>query len=295
MNFSDRESENRNIIWLASYPKSGNTWFRIFLSNLLAGKNAEADINSLHSTPIASCRTMFENALGVESSSFSHDEIDLMRPEFYRSIAFETAPGEKTWHKIHDAFTKNLNGEWIFPPEIAFCALYFLRNPMDVAVSAANHFACSIDKSIANMNNPQFALAASQHTLPAQLRQILLTWSGHVRSWIDSPVRVLVVRYEDMKFDTFNTFRKAVEFIGLDKSGEEIKDAIRKSSFDVLQKQEIRNGFKEKSPKAELFFRKGKVGDWHNHLNASQVDALINCHSELMKLFGYLENGKPTY
>lgn len=292
---SIREPENKNIVWLASYPKSGNTWFRIFLSNLLSGKDEEVDINSLNSAPIASCRNMFEDVIGVESSCFFPDEIDLMRPDFYRGISAEIPAGEKSYHKIHDAFTKNLNSEWIFPPEVAFCALYFLRNPLDIAVSAASHFNCTIDKSIENMNNPQFTLADNRYTLSSQLRQILLTWSGHVRSWINSPVNTLVVRYEDMKFDPFNTFRLAVEFIGLDRTEEEIEAAIRKSSFDAVRKQEARNGFKEKSQGAKSFFRKGEAGDWRNHLNASQVQKLLDNHSEVMEQFGYLENGKPTY
>jgi hypothetical protein len=295
MNPQIQKSENRNIIWLASYPKSGNTWFRVFLSHLLAEKNEDVDINSLHLTPIASCRHLFEETLALESSCFSNDEIDLMRPDFYRNTSFDTAVGAKNYHKIHDAFTKNQNGEWIFPPEVTFCALYFLRNPLDIAVSAANHFACTLDKAIENMNNPQFALAGNKYTLPTQLRQILLTWSEHVLSWINSPVNVLVVRYEDMKFDTFNTFSKAVEFIGLDKTEEEIKNAISKSSFKTLQKQEIQNGFKEKQQNTKMFFRKGEVGDWHNHLSPVQVKKLLNSHAEVMELFGYLENGKPTY
>ncbi|MDD5698154.1 MAG: sulfotransferase domain-containing protein [Victivallaceae bacterium] len=295
MNSPIRKSETRNVIWLASYPKSGNTWFRIFLSNLLSDKAAEMNINALYSTPIASCRKMFEESLGIESSCFSNDEIDLMRPDFYRNISSETAAGKKTYHKVHDAFTKNLNGEWILPPEITFCALYFLRNPLDIAVSAANHFGYTFDKAIENMNNPQFALADNSSTLPPQLRQILLGWSGHVLSWINAPVRVLVIRYEDMKFDTFATFKKAVEFIGFDKTPAEIRAAISRSSFEVLQEQETRNGFKERSHKAKLFFRKGEVGDWRNHLNPAQVKKLLDCHSEVMELFGYLKDGEPAY
>ncbi len=100
-----------NIVWLASYPKSGNTWFRIFLSNLLSEKEEEQDINSLYSTPIASCRSMFEESLSIESSDLSNDEIDLMRPEFYRNISSEVKDEEKSYHKIHDAYIKNQNDE----------------------------------------------------------------------------------------------------------------------------------------------------------------------------------------
>ena len=291
----NQKSKIKNIVWLASYPKSGNTWFRIFLSNLLSEENEEQDINSLYSTPIASSRSMFEDSLSIESSDLTNDEIDLMRPEFYRNISYEAHDSEQSYHKIHDAFTKNKNDEWIFPPEITHGAVYFLRNPLDVSVSFANHSTCSLDKSIKNMNNPEFAFCDNKNSLSNQLRQILLTWSGHVLSWINAPVPVCFIRYEDMKQDSFNTFKKAVKFMELDKSDEEIRSAIKKSSFDNLQKQEKEKGFKERSQKSKSFFRKGEVGDWRNHLNEAQIINIKNNNSKVMEMFGYIKNGKPVF
>ena len=65
------------IIWLASFPKSGNTWFRIFLANLAAGENGPADINNLDERGgIASSRHEFEAATMLDSGLISHDDID---------------------------------------------------------------------------------------------------------------------------------------------------------------------------------------------------------------------------
>ena len=72
------------IIWLASYPKSGNTWFRVFLTNLLRDADTPASINELESTPIASARGIFDNNIGFEASDLTADEIDRLRPELYR-------------------------------------------------------------------------------------------------------------------------------------------------------------------------------------------------------------------
>ena len=170
-----------------------------------------------------------------------------------------------------------------------------MRNPLDIAISFANHSACSLDKAIKNMNNPEFAFCDNRNSLSNQLRQILLTWSEHVLSWMNAPVPVCIIRYEDMKLDSFNTFKKAVKFMELDKSDEEIRTAIDNSRFDNLQKQEKEKGFKEKSQKADSFFRKGEVGDWHNHLNKAQVVNIINKHSKVMKMFGYIKNGLPVF
>ena len=249
----------RNLVWLASYPKSGNTWFRVFISNLFGGKdNDEADINTPYSKFIASNRNLFEGYFGIESSDLTNDEIDLMRPEFYRNLSLETGDSNKLYLKKHDAFTRNSNKEWIIPSDITFGAIYFIRNPLDVAVSYTYHHNSTLDKMIENMNNPKFTISESNIDLSAQLRQILLTWSEHVLSWINSPIDICILRYEDMKLDSFNTFKKAVDFLKLDKTDEEITDAIRKSSFEALQKQELNKGFTEKPQNAKLFFRKGK-------------------------------------
>ena len=91
------------IIWLASYPKSGNTWFRGFLTNLLRDADTPASINELERTPIASARGVFDNNMGFEASDMTADEIDRLRPELYIHLA-ENAK-EPLFMKIHDAYT----------------------------------------------------------------------------------------------------------------------------------------------------------------------------------------------
>ncbi|HJX72016.1 MAG TPA: hypothetical protein VJ346_08695, partial [Bacteroidales bacterium] len=73
-------NEQKKIVWLASYPKSGNTWFRIFLTNLLNHTNEPVDINNLYPSTIASSRSLFDEATGLESSDLTLDEIELLRP-----------------------------------------------------------------------------------------------------------------------------------------------------------------------------------------------------------------------
>ncbi len=72
------------IYWLASYPKSGNTWLRSFLSNLQQDGDAPADINELATGTIASARDWLDEALGFDSADLSADEIDRLRPAVYR-------------------------------------------------------------------------------------------------------------------------------------------------------------------------------------------------------------------
>lgn len=97
-----------NIVWLASYPKSGNTWFRIFLTNLLAEQNQPIDINQLGDTPIASSRWIFDETVGIPAAELTHEEIDHLRPALYRHLSDHAK--ETLFLKIHDAYTLLDNG-----------------------------------------------------------------------------------------------------------------------------------------------------------------------------------------
>jgi aryl sulfotransferase len=275
------------IIWLASYPKSGNTWFRIFLTNLLRDSDTPASINELEKTPIASAREIFDQNIGFDSSDLSADEIDRLRPELYCFMAEEAK--EPLFMKIHDAYIEVADNTPLIPQEATVCAIYFVRNPLDVAVSFAHHNGTDYDTAITNMANDVFTFCGKSKRLHKQLRQKLLTWSDHVLSWADAaPFPVCLLRYEDMKVKPLETFRRAVQFAGLHHSDTQIEKALAFSKFEVVQQQEESEGFQEKSAVSNCFFRKGESGSWREELSQNQVARIIRDHGEVMRRFGYL-------
>ena len=146
------------------------------------------------------------------------------------------------------------------------------------------------------MNNPEHAFCYKPKRLHNQLRQKLLTWSQHVESWVDkSGINVHIMRYEDMKNNTLETFSGAVAFSGLNKSQEEIQTALNHSDFKSIQKQEKEKGFHEKAPDCEAFFKKGECGYWRDVLNKDQVKRIIDAHVDTMKRFGYLDNNSQPF
>jgi len=141
------------------------------------------------------------------------------------------------------------------------------------------------------LNDSDYAFCDNNDRLPNQLRQLLGTWSEHVISWTTQKlIKVHVVRYEDMKQNTFDTFKKAVQFIGIEKSDKQIKTAIEKSDFKILAQQEQEKGFKEKMIKSKSFFRKGEIGDWRNYLDEKMKNEIIKNHKKMMQYYGYLNN-----
>lgn len=282
-------SQDKGIVWLASYPKSGNTWFRIVLANLLSSSAEPVQLNQIRVGMIATSRQVMERALGFDSTLMNQDELHQIRPAVYRWYG-QTAI-EKTYFKIHDAYSYCLNKEPLIPFESCLGVLYFIRNPLDVVLSFANHLHCTIDQSIEIMGNKSFAMLTSDKNYTGQLRQSLLSWSLHVDSWtaVENMNR-LIVRYEDMNLKPMQTFKRATDFLKLGARDEDIDQALKHSQIDKLQAQEQRCGFKEK-PLTLLgqFFRKGLVGDWENTLTPKQVHQVVSAHGEMMYRHGYLD------
>jgi aryl sulfotransferase len=283
------------IIWLASYPKSGNTWLRAFLTNFLRHESQPANINALEGGPIAAARHLFDEAVGLEASDLTPEEIESYRPSVHRHMAAHSP--STVFLKIHDAFTYTGDGVPLVPVEASQGVIYILRNPLDVAVSFARHSNISLDESIRRMADESFALASTPSRLHLQLRQKLLSWSSHVLSWVEAPgLRVHVARYEDMHRHPHETFMGIVQFAGLSDDPEWVDRALERSSFASLQRQEQMYGFAGRSPHAESFFRKGQVGSWREVLTEVQIERLLHDHAPVMRRFGYLtDTGEIVY
>jgi len=97
------------IYWLASYPKSGNTWFRVFLANLRREKSEPVDINQLNIIGIASARELFDKMTGLKGADLTQKEIERLRPRVYEEMLKEAE--ESLFLKIHDAYTYTDKGE----------------------------------------------------------------------------------------------------------------------------------------------------------------------------------------
>ena len=279
--------DKKNLIWLASYPKSGNTWVRILLANYLNTENKPIDINQINTSIISSSRSIFDNSTAFLASELKHDEVDILRPEVYKKISEEA--DDIVYIKTHDANTENIQGQNIFPSEITKTIIHIVRNPLDVAVSFAHHSNISIDKSVEKLNINQ-KLANGKKALNQQLRQILLNWSEHYLSWTDTNTSYLLVKYEDLLKNTEAEFRKIILHIYNEVDDTQIKNAVKQSSFKNLKSQEESGNFKERAVNSKAFFRKGIAGSWKEEMNKNQIEKVINKHKKTMIELGYLGN-----
>ncbi len=273
----------KGIVWLASYPKSGNTWFRAFLANLLHGGEQPVDINQFGVGNFGA-RWQYERALGWETSELTPAELAATRLAVQEVFAREKDPT----FKVHEAFTDPRDGRPLFSGPATRAVLYFLRNPLDVAVSFSHHRGKDLDNTIRRMGNPETVLAANGEDCDLQLPQPMGTWSHHVRSWVDAPgLPVHVLRYEDMLARPQEVFTAACRFAGFPDEPDRVERALAHSSFDALRQQEQAKGFREAVGK-RTFFRKGQAGSWREVLSPAQVSAIVQTHGEVMRRFGYL-------
>jgi hypothetical protein len=283
-------------IWLASYPKSGNTWLRVLIANLNASDGVPVNINNLPvDQSLASAREPFDHFLLIDSGLLTHEEIDGLRPRLYEELAGRQSPGSSAEHihvaKVHDAYTVIPQGEPLLAgTRGAAGAIVIVRDPRDIALSLANHRGTTVDEAITFLNDPNATFSGGLDRLPRQLRQKLLSWSQHVESWLEQrDIPIHLVRYEDLAADTVGVFRSALLFAGISVADKGIERAVSFSQFAVLQQQERESGFYEapRPFRGSVFFRRGQPGGWRDELMSSQVARIEAEHAPMMRRLGY--------
>ncbi len=271
------------LVWLASYPKSGNTWMRNFLHNALKSGNKTHDINKMrHLTTWDSSSAWYASLLDKPLHECTKQEVAMIRMQANQRIAEST--DSLVFVKTHNAMVAD-RGYAMVNPSVTAGAVYIIRNPLDVVVSYSHHLLLSIDETIEYM-----ALTGAQHGNTKKVAyEVQSSWSENVYSWThkNNP-SLYVVKYEDMLEDTQNTFKDLLSFLQIKLDEQGLLAAIEASSFKKLKQQEQKHGFEEKPKNAKEFFRKGVMDDWKNVLSKSQVDKIVSAHEQQMARFGYL-------
>ena len=161
----------KGFVWLASYPKSGNTWFRALLT-AYQDTDSAVNINRLAARHAARER-IFERYMACDGSLLTIDETFVARRAIYLFLASGGASREP--QKVHDANLPLANGELLFPPEATAALIHVVRHPFDVAVSYAYHLglAPDFDRCIDHLCNPDFRVDglsyAQMHAGPVRL------------------------------------------------------------------------------------------------------------------------------
>ena len=228
------------IIWLASYPKSGNTYVRAFLSAYYFSESGEFDFSQIS-----------------KIDQFPHEK-------FFKEKASNISEASKLWVPIQreinkdkkirffktHSFLGNYQGNQFTSAETTLGAIYIVRDPRNVLTSLKNHYSFDDDKSLKMITDKTRSLMSNNGSHASFT--YISSWAENYLSWFkNNQFRRLFIKYEDLIKNKYETFRDIIVFTnalmnnveGVDKS--KLQKAIETTNFDILKKKEMSETFNE--------------------------------------------------
>ncbi len=281
------------ILWLASYPKSGNTWLRCLLSSYYYTRNGEFNFDLLNKIPQFPAEEYFHkyrNFIKHPSDTVKYWKIEQEKINNKNKFIFlKTHCALSSINDFHFTDAKNSIG-----------AIYIIRDPRNLVTSLKNHFQLSYDEAYKFLVNKRNSLSTIDEDKSSLNFQPLGSWDFHVKSWIKyKNFPVLKIRYEDLIETTFQTFKKIILFVNeisnLDRGFDRKKaiDCIKNTSFDKLRKMEEKTGFVEANSikitgKKIRFFNLGNKNNYNHILDKNLVVKINNSFKDDLLLNNYL-------
>ena len=255
------------IIWLASYPKSGNTWVRVFLNSLFYTKNNDSDINNL-------TIGQFPNRKHFENITKNIDDINEFSKNCINAQLKLNLSNETRFLKTHHAYWQNEKYKFT-DVQTTLGVIYIVRDPRNVITSLKNHFNFdNYNEALKFLLDDRKVIGIKNSKREADLPHIISSWKNHFNSWKKMSKNYLLIKYENLINSPETEFQKITNYLEklLNKKFEKKKflDAIEKSNFDNLKKKEKANGFIEAPislSQSNLFFNMGPKNDWRKLLD----------------------------
>ena len=278
------------ILWLASYPKSGNTLLRSFLSTYFFSKDGNFNFDLLRNIKQYPNNKLFLE-LGVDISNRheiakNHLNVQKLINQNKKSFQF--------W-KTHSSFVK-MDGYSFTDLNNTLGVIYIVRDPRDVVISYAHHNNQTIEQTLKMINQNYILGAEIKDRIPIYLG----SWSYNYNSWkvFKNINKYLLIKYEELILNDEKYFEKILLFIkniskmDFDISEKKIKKVLEEIKFEKLKKLEKEKGFHEskKDDKGNTinFFRSGKTKQWKNNLDLKTKNMIEEVCQKEMKELGYI-------
>ena len=272
----------KKIIWITSYPKSGNTYIRAFLTHYLFSKNSNLDFNLLKKIPKFEKKETFAKVL---DEKLLDDNLNFIEHSlFVQKKLINKFDQKNLIFKTHHFFGE-LNNHIFTDASTTLLFIYMVRDPREVLVSYASHNNISINELLDHF--------ISNNILYKIKTETIINWGLHYRSWKSfKSVPSLILKYEDLIQEPRNSFIKLITFlsnyIDIQIDNEVIEKTIEIIRFDKLKKLEKESGFHE-APKNNIFFRSGKIDSWKEILTKVQIKKVEDAFHTNMKELGYIK------
>ena len=285
------------IIWIASYPKSGNTWIRSLLSSYLFSKDGKFSFKLL------------KNIEQFSSKNFLSDKLKSLN--YQAIISKNWIPSQKIINrdkKIHILKTHNalcsIYGNNFTDSFNTTAVIYIVRDPRNLITALSHHYELSLDEAFSFLTNkrkiifPVNIANNEKNIKESEDFNFLGDWSTHYQSWKNinfCPIKI--IKYEDCLIDVQKVFVSTLDFLSkflkVKLDNKKINNAFNSTSFKNLSRMEKNEGFEEsatpsKTNKKIKFFNLGKKNNWKNLLDSEIEKKIRNAFSKEMKELGYI-------
>ena len=280
------------IVWLASYPKSGNTLIRSLLSAYFFSKDGKFEFDQLKNIKTFPRIGFFEN-LGIDLK----DENEILKNYINAQKAINSDKEKKIiFLKTHSSYCK-INNFPFTDSENTLGAIYIVRDPRNIVNSLSNHFSKNISSAVDNLLGDMYLMEKGTNC-----RTHIGKWNFHYNSWKNFPnKKFLFLKYEDLTNNKKVIFEKILNFLEmLTKSkfpldNNKINNVISTTDFNNVKRMENIQGFHEASKnttsgKVNSFFNLGPNNDWKKLLSKNLKEKIEKTYKKEMVECGYIDN-----
>lgn len=277
------------IIWLPSYPKSGNTFMRSILSTYFFSQDGIFSFDKLKKIYQFPTNKVFSD-INVDISN----DLDILKNYRNAQKHLDYKKNSIQFVKTHSALIK-IDGEKFIDPEHTLGAIYIVRDPRNVITSFSNHYSKNLDESFKIMENEKTILPKTV----SNSKTYLCSWKTHYKSWKNLNKNYLLVKYEDLIIQPKNSILRVLKFID-SITGQEFNPDLKKlekvietTHFDRVKDLESKNSFHEApidkiTKKRKVFFNMGKDNKWEKILDKNLVSKINSAFKDEMTEIGYI-------
>ena len=275
------------IIWLASFPKSGNTLLRILLSNyfFFDYQKSENPFESLDKILKFPGKKEFTNLLNKLTEGKNLSDSDVFKLNVDNWIYFQQIidkPDKIIYFKTHNIYSEKFTNS-----KLTKSFIYLIRDPRNIVLSYANHLNISHKESLKKIVSNNFVGIVSNN-----IYEVYGSWELNYLTWNEfKDVDGLFIKYEDLISNTEEQFLKVLKhlnkssYIKIDEK--KIEKVVNLSDFEKLKNSEKKIGFKE-AVGNQIFFDKGPSRKWQNELEESLAKEIEKKFNKTMRIFNYL-------
>ena len=282
------------FVWLASYPKSGNTLVRSMLAAYFFSNDGVYNFDLIKNIKQFPVNALFQR-MGIDIQN----EEEVIKNYIKVQASFNKINSVQ-FLKTH-SYLFNINNHAFTDLKNSLGVVYIVRDPRNIVSSLANHMGSSPEKSADILiNSFKFGNIFSDQ-IAEQTRLYLGTWNGNYNSWksFKNEGRYLLIKYEDLIKDRDFTFRKILKFIyklqgtKFEINQKKFQKTIETTDFERMKRLEKKEGFFEAKTHDETgkkipFFNLGPKNDWRKLLEPKIKEKIENSFKKEMKELGYL-------